>query len=1544
MQLVLHLDGPLDAARLHAAVKALVARHESLRICVLMPEGRPVQAVQGQVDVPWRECDLSAKSDPEGALEHLLEEDRALRFNLEKAPLLRFALVRLGENRHRLAMSNHHFLLDGWSMPLLASELLALYGGAELGPAPPLREQFLWLARQDREAARVAWREALSGLDGPTRLAPEAATASLPVLPQSLTVELDAGVTSRLQALARRFDLTVGTVLQGAWAVLLGCQTGRQDVVFGVTAAGRPAELASVEHRIGLFINTLPLRVKLRGGDSLMEMLERIQGEQSALLPHQHIGLTEVQALVGQGELFDTLVVFENYPVDREIPEAAGVKLRSVETNDATHYPASLMVMPGERLELRLDYRAELIAGGDAERLLHRLVRILVTMSLRSELPLAQLDLLTEQERASIQKWNATQRDVPSDDIAVLFSRRAMRTPDEVAIEQGSVRLTYREVEARSNALAHSLIRRGLGSEDIVALSLDRTPEMVVAMLAVLKSGAAYLPLDPRYPKDRIAATLADAGPRLVIDTLPLPVDPAAPNFAPPTSARPDNTAYIIYTSGSTGTPKGVAVTRKGIASLVGAQAERFGVTPSSRVLQFASFSFDAAVSEIFVTLLSGATLVLSDAGLMSAERLAELIRNHAITCVTLPPALVAVMDPREIPATCAIVVAGEATSPEIVDRWSAGRRMLNAYGPTETTVCATMSTDLAGAIVPPIGRPIWNAQVHVLDEMLRECPIGAVGELYVAGSGLARGYLRRPGQTAERFVANPFGPPGTRLYRTGDLARWRPDGQLDFLGRADHQVKVRGFRVEPGEIEAAMASDAGVVSSAVIVRNNYLVAYVVPTRAYDEQRLRASLAARLPDYMLPALFVEIDALPLTPNGKLDRKALPEPTRTSGIRGVPRTPQEVLVARLFVEVLRLKEVSVDDSFFALGGDSILSIQLVSRARVAGLALTPADVFRHKTPAELAQVAAVIADGAAVQSDDSVGPVPATPIMRWLAERGGPISAFSQSMAIELPPGVRHEPLLRAFQAVLERHEMLRGRLVGGVLEIASRTIAASEVLRRIDATALQGKALEDAIATEQRSAEAQLAPELGDLIRAAWFERGEAAGCLAITVHHFAVDGVSWRILIDDLAAAYAESSAGRNPALPPVPTSFRSWARYLQEEATTPRRLSEVELWQRMLAGPNEPLGRRPLDERDTEGSAGHVICMLEPEVTARLLGEVPALFHGGVNDVLLAAFALALADWKGTRSVLLDLEGHGREAGESGLDLSQTFGWFTSLCPVRIDLDGINVEAAWQGGAALAALVKRVKEILRALPDSGLGFGLLRYLNEQTAEALAGARPQVSFNYLGRFGAAGGPWSPIDGGLSLKGGSDAGATLAHGLSVNSLIVEAADGPRLEAHWTFASGVLDRAAVEALADRWLAALRLLSALTTGGLTRSDILADLQQAEIEFVEAALPGTTDILPLSPLQEGLRVPRAVRCIGFRPVRRASGTGSGRASRCEAPAIGGGAPVRPPRCSAHLRSHHRRSRRAGDRRSGRGALAQYRPLGCARPLGGACVAPRC
>ncbi|MFH8791145.1 amino acid adenylation domain-containing protein [Streptomyces sp. NPDC017941] len=1562
MPFVLRLSGDLDVAALEASLNDVITRHESLRTAYPEVDGKPYQNILDPEEV---RIHLAVEPVASGdGLEAAIRATARHTFDLAAEMPLKAWLFGTEPGEFVLAMVVHHIAADGWSAAPLAQDLATAYTARAGGAAPawePLPVQYadytLWqheLLGDDNDPDSLFgkqyayWAKHLAGLPEQCTIPSDRPRpAVLNYDGDLLQFTLPAALHEGVAEMARASGATPFMVLQATMAALLTRMGAGTDVAIGSGIAGRTDD--SLQDLIGLFVNTLVMRTDTSGDPTFAELLGQVRKASLAAYTHQDIPFeTLVEKLnpkrsASVHPLFQiALVLQNNEEAEFELP---GLRVRGegVGTGTARY---DLMLSLSETFTDRTspagisvvaEYSTELFDASTIETLIARWEQLLTTAVTYPTQRISTADLLTAEERRELLLAEAQQSE-PTVDVATfpaLFAARVRQAPGALAVESVDQAWSYEELDARANRVAHWLIARGIGPEQPVGVSMPRSAEQVAVALGILKAGAAYLPIALDYPADRITYMVEDSRPEVVFTTvsaagdLPagLPTrlvaidDPAfaqdlqgLPHTDPVTGLRADNPAYVIYTSGSTGRPKGVSVTHTGLAALSATHTAHFDLDSTARVLQQASPSFDAAFWELVMALTTGAAIIVPTQQKVAGEDLADTLATRGVTHVTVPPSVVGTMpagSAQRLTDLRVLTVAGEACPPALAAEWSPGRKLINAYGPTETTVCATASTPLT-AERAPIGTAITDARLYILDERLAPVPPGTPGELYVAGPSLARGYVGRSAQTSGTFMADPYGPAGTRMYRTGDVVRRGNDGQLEYLGRSDDQVKVRGFRIEPGEIEKALAEHHGVAQAVVLTRkvrgSTQLVGYVVPTGNRDAgadddfdlttgvsvDGLRKFATGRLPEFMVPSVFVLIDELPLTPNGKLDKAALPEPEVSGGEYRAPRTAEEQILAAVFAEVLGVEQVGVDDDFFAVGGDSIRSIQVVSRAKAQGIEVTPRQIFEHRTVADLAESARASSGNTVVLEElegGGVGTMPLLPVARYITELGGGYDRFTMSMVLELPVGIEARELTATLTAVVDHHDMLRARLITGAepglmapepsLEVGEPgTVDVAALIRRIscDGTWDQDRWREQARA-ELDTAAGELDPRAGRMARFVWCDAGpEQAGRLLVVLHHLVVDGVSWRILLPDLAEAWEQVRAGRTPALAPVATSARQWAHALTEEAARPERVAELELWRTVVEGPDPVIGSRPFDAAlDLRSTVRTVRVQLPVAATETLLTTLPAAFHGGVNDGLLTGLAVAVAKWRRARGVpeheasstLLRLEGHGREeTAAPGADLSRTVGWFTSMFPVRLDVGGFDLEEAFTGGRSAGGVVKAVKEQLNAIPDKGIGYGMLRYLNPETAKVLAThAIGQISFNYLGRFGADtkpqhtdGAGWTIAADAEGLSPELDADMPAIAPIEINSYVLDGEQGPQLSAEIGYPAGLLTEEEAQELADLWGTALQGLArhaaAPGAGGLTPSDVpLVRVGQRDLEAWEESYPGLNDVWPLTPAQSGI-----------------------------------------------------------------------------------------
>ena len=1805
VQLNCTLRGKLDISALKRAWDRVAERHTVLRTSFAWKEvKKPVQIVHRHrpldwVELDWRNLDTTEQKK---ALVEYAEADQARGYDMSKVPM-RLALIRLEDETYHFIWSYHHVLMDGWSLQIIFGEALSFYrafsNGQELNlpELTPFRAYIAWLQRQNLGEAEAFWRATLKNFLAPTPLPFDSGGSGDAPRYHGQHLLLARTTSTALQHLARQYQLTLNTIAQGAWALLLSRYSGNRDVLFGVIVSGRPAELPGVEAMVGPFINTLPLRVRLDEKQNVVQWLQQLQLDQLEARQYEYSPLAQVQGWseIGRGHgLFDSLLVFQNIPTKPSSPQhqpASGIRAELNEQSsnyEKSNYSLTLDVAPGEQISLQLTYNQRQFSDETIARLLKHFQHLLEVFAAEPEITLAEVSLLSEAEKRQLLcDWNRTDTAYQAECVHRLFEQQVEQTPEQIAVEFGGERVSYRELNERANRLGRYLQEQGVGPEVIVGLCLERSVEMVVGVLGVLKAGGAYLPLDPGYPLERLLFMLEETAVPLLLtqerlrNRLPRQAAAAVitldrewaereseyerENIA--SEVRAENLSYVIYTSGSTGKPKGVMIPHYGLVNYLSWCTKAYAVAEGQGSAVHSSISFDLTITSLFAPLVVGRSVVLlpEEQGI---EGLASALSTpNDFSLIKITPAhleLLSQMVPAEKVSgkTRAFIIGGEELRSESLEFWrthSPATRLINEYGPTESVVgcCVYEVADGDPSLGPvPIGKPIANTELYIVDEQMQPVPVGVIGELYIGGVGLARGYWRRPELTAEKFVPHPFSErAGARLYRTGDLARYLADGRVEFLGRRDQQVKLRGYRIELGEIAAALTQHPAVRESVVVLRaeptgDKRLVAYVVPeykeaqaaiashqlytlpngleiahlnksetdyiykeifedhvylkngisiadgdivfdvganiglftlfvqqrwphtrvfafepllltfqtltanvslyglnvkpyncglsnrtaqaeftfypkmslmsgaycdvreeesvTRAYMDRKygamagyadeilegryesetclcpvkklsdiikaesieridllkidvekseldvlqgiddedwskikqliievydkdgrlgritellggrgymlqveqeeslettplynvyaiqqtaktsegkekaaetgadlskrslpveLRTYLRDKLPEYMIPAVVVEMRELPLTANGKVDLRALPEPDGARPELGAkyegPRNEVEAELCRLWAAVLGLERVGIHDNFFDLGGDSILSIQIVARANQKGLRLAHKHLFEHRTVAELAAVVdttpVIVTEQGEVRGEQRL-----TPVQQWFfSQQSAEPHHWNQTRLVSVSGRLQPELLKGAVGALLRHHDALRQRFSrageGAGKGWQAHYAAVSSATAPFTVHDLSGVAVsEQRGEIERLAAAAQSSLDLseGPLLQVHYYklgvdESGTERGRLLMVIHHLAVDIVSWGILLEDLQRGYEQLEQGAGEVqLPAKTTSYQQWAEVLQAYAKSLRLLVQIDYWLDDKRCEVAPLPTDFSYGENLESTTRHLSINLNVEETQKLVFEVSKAANVQVNEVLLTVLAETLSQWTGDKHVLIDVEGHGREETIGEVDLTRTVGWFTTFHPALLTLED---NASWE------ERLRMVTKQLRAVPKRGIGYGVLRYLTGKKdivdrLESLP--QPEIAFNYsrfvqgqeqeperLGegalRFGPA--PESP--GPLY-----SARARRTHLLEVNASIA----GQQLSVRWSFSDRRHERATVERLAQEFLNGLRGL----IGSFQESEVQPQLFSPGIEE-SFAIPQLDDEppfwAPLVPLQQ-------------------------------------------------------------------------------------------
>ncbi|KWV68491.1 non-ribosomal peptide synthetase [Pseudomonas paracarnis] len=1499
------LRGVLDVGRFEAALQALIMRHETLRTTFPSVDGVACQKVSAQTNVRMGWQDFSALNEPQRQqrLQQLADVEAHTPFNLETGPLLRACLVKAGEQEHYLVLTLHHIVTEGWAMDIFARELSALYEAfidERDSPLPALPVQYLdysvwqrqWMEAGERQRQLDYWTAQL-GNEHPLLELP----GDRPRPPvqshrgELYRFDLSDELAARVRAFNAQHGLTLFMTMTATLAVLLYRYSGQTDLRIGAPVANRIRPES--EGLIGAFLNTQVLRCQLTGQMRVSELFEQvrhtvIEGQSHQDLPFDHL----VEALqpprsAAYNPLFQVMCNVQRWEFQQS-RQLAGMTVEYL-ANDAraTKFDLNLEVTDlDHRLGCCLTYSTDLFDEPRIARMAAHWCNLLEALIADPHQRLSELPLLSADEQRALRDSLGVEKGAHRLDQCIhqLFSQQASQRPEAPALTFAGVTLSYAQLDERANRLAWMLRERGVGPQVRVGLALPRSLEMVIGLLAILKAGGAYVPLDPEYPLDRLHYMIEDSGIGLLLSDAALfealgelpatvacwcleddsPVLANYPAEALPLVSLAQHQAYLIYTSGSTGKPKGVVVSHGEIAMHCQAVIERFDMRPDDCELHFYSINFDAATERLLVPLLCGARVVLRAQGQWDAEEICALIRTHRINVLGFTPSYGSQLaqwlatQQQTLPVRMCIT-GGEALTGEHLQRIRAAftpQLFFNAYGPTETVVMPLASLapeqleEGAGSV--PIGSIVGARVAYILDADLALVPQGASGELYIGGAGLAQGYHQRPGMTAERFVADPFAGKGGRLYRTGDLVRQRADGLVEYLGRIDHQVKIRGFRIELGEIETRLLEHDAVREAVVLAleapSGKQLVAYLVSDAEHAALRdaLKAHLKAQLPDYMVPAHLIVLQSMPLTANGKLDRRALPEPDPEANRQAyvAPRSELEHSLAAIWCAVLNVEQVGLDDNFFELGGDSILSIQVVSRARQAGIHFSPRDLFQHQTVQSLAAVATrselIIAEQGLL-----TGPSGLTPIQHWFFDTDIPARQhWNQALVLKPLQLLDAHRLEQALLAVLEHHDALRLSFTSRDAQWHAEYLGVPEGGVLLQAQVRDMQACTALFTDTQRSLDLAQGP----LLRALLVDGPQGQQRLLIAIHHLVVDGVSWRVLLEDLQNVYHQLSEGQSVSLPAKTSALRDWAARLQAYAHSESLREELSLWQALLAGPAVTLPVQRPHGTLRNCDADTVSVRLDAERTRQLLQQAPSAYRTQVNDLLLTALARVLCRWSGQASALIQLEGHGRETLFDDIDLTRSVGWFTSAYPLRL------TPQAEQGDS-----IKAIKEQLRGVPHKGLGYGVLRYLADDLCKQSMAALPsaQITFNYLGQFDQSFGAdalFHPLEETAGLA--HDPDAPLPNELSIDSQVY----GGELVLRWTFSRERHDQQVIGDLAEAYLAELHSLIAHClqddAGGLTPSDFpLARLTQVQLDTLPVPASAIEDVYPLTPMQEGL-----------------------------------------------------------------------------------------
>lgn len=1456
------ITGNLDKEMLKSALQNVVNRHEILRTSFHCLPGMtlPLQAIACTGEVPISEYNLSGLSpeEQEAKIAALFQELNQLPFDVERGSLWHISLVTLAQNNQLLLANFSALIADSATLRNFARELSLSYSACAC-PEEPADELMQYadiaewqnelLESQETAIGQEYWRKLNIESWDLLTLPWEKKNGEAEFGPLVERVEIRGDLLNSLEAIAQKHQSDISTFLLTCWQILIWRLTREPNPIIGVAIDGRKYE--ELEHTLGLLCKYLPLRCQVQDELNFSQVRQQVELNLNEMYNWQeYFSWEEILENEKSSSFWPVCFEFQGEPKNYDNSDVSFSLVRQ----DACLQPFKLKLSClrlCNSLSAEFHYDSALFGAADIKRLSQHFQALLESAVKNPQIPISQLEILSDRDRHQLLvEFNQTQKDYPTNKcVHQLFEEQADRTPDSIALVFEDQKINYRELNDRANQLAHHLQNLGVEPEVVVGICLDRSLETIVGMIGVLKVGGAYLPIDPTTPIERKALMLEDAQVKVLlvqqrlIESLPktqaniVCIDTDIPTVSASYTARAssDNLAYIIYTSGSTGIPKGVAIEHRQLLNYLYAIQERLNLPSGASFATVSTFAADLGNTAIFPALCTGGCLhIVSQERATDAEALAEYFHRHSIDCLKIVPSHLATLltasQAESILPRKRLILGGEAASWELIEKVrqiAPNCLIFNHYGPTEATVGVltyqVYGEELRGiSETVPLGRPIANTQIYILDSHLQPVPVGVLGELHIGGSSLARGYLNRPELTAQKFIRHPFDAQA-RLYKTGDRARYLPDGNIEFIGRIDNQVKIRGFRIELGEIEAALGQYPEIAQAVVVAHlfapgEKRLVAYLVSHQkpAPSSSQLRSFLSAKLPDYMVPWAFVTLKSLPLTPNGKIDRRSLPDPdTARAKLEGTftePRTPAEETIAQIWSQMLGIEKVGIYDNFFELGGDSISSIRIVAKINQSGFRVTPRQLFECPTVADLAAVASTI------ETLEKLLPI--LPIQQeFLSEKN---SGKCQSFLLKVGSAIAPELWQQAVQKMLERHDILRLEFLntesGWQQMYGSLDEIQIEPFSYIDLSALPASERETALESKAAELKESLNPAEGILWRVALFNQGsDRPNSLLLTIHQLAADNVSWQILLEELSSAIAQISQGKSVELPPTTATFKRWSEFLQEYAKSPQIQQDRDYW---LAA-RQKVSKLPVDSPSND-KASTVLVSLDLEETRILLQKVPAAYGTQTSEVLLTALVQTFNQWTQEDSLLVDLEADGREIFAKDIDLSRTIGCFATVFPVQLVLTGIS-----QPGEAL----KAIKEQVRSVPNRGASYGIHSSLGDVAAHLPALERSQVRFSYREQL-------DPI---LSESLGFDLVESASSSLSGNRRYLIEIDGcvrnNKLQVEWRYSEQAYRQTTLEKLTLEFVNNLRSLVAhcqsTEAGNYTPSDFpKANLNQKDL----------------------------------------------------------------------------------------------------------------